>query len=88
MLRVLPEHIKNKFVCGKEPQNDKGLITTYHSSKGLEAKYCILYKVEKFESEKNTRILLYVGMTRASVRLVINYQYNQNFASEITNLLI
>lgn len=51
-------------------------------------KYCILYKVEKFESDKNTRTLVYVGMTRASERLIVNYEYNRNFASEITDLLV
>ena len=88
MLGILPNKIKNNFVSGKEPEKGKGLITTYHSSKGLEAKYCLLYKVEKFESDKNTRTLVYVGMTRASERLIVNYEYNRNFASEITNLLV
>ena len=44
MLRIMPEHLKRDFVEGKEPQPHKGLITTYHSSKGLESKACILYK--------------------------------------------
>ncbi|MGS0676420.1 UvrD-helicase domain-containing protein [Shewanella sp. 125m-1] len=87
MLRTLPNNIASKFDSGKEPQKCKGLITTYHSSKGLEAKYCILYKVDKFEVQRNNRTLIYVGMTRASEKLIVNYDRDNNFASEILELL-
>jgi hypothetical protein len=87
MFGIFPDNIKCHFESGKEPLKGKGLVTTYHSSKGLEAKYCILYKVDKFEVEKNNRTLMYVGMTRASEKLIINYDRNNKFASEIIDLL-
>jgi hypothetical protein len=43
-------------------------ITTYHSSKGLECKVCILLNVDNLCDKK----LLYVGMTRASKKLCIH----------------
>lgn len=86
MLMLLPDKLKPHFVSGKEPEKKKGLITTYHSSKGLESAYCLLYQVESFEKERNKRILLYVGMTRASKKLVINYQRETNFVEEILRL--
>ncbi len=87
MLNVLPNIISDKFNSGKEPSNGKGLITTYHSSKGLEAKYCILYKVDELEIDRKNRTLIYVGMTRASEKLIVNYERDDNFATEILNLL-
>lgn len=87
MLKKLSKNIAAKFDSGKEPKEGKGLITTYHSSKGLESKYCILYKVNKFEVQRTSRTLVYVGMTRASEKLIINYDRDKNFASEILNLL-
>lgn len=87
MLKALPNNIASQFDSGKEPKEGRGLITTYHSSKGLESKYCILYKVDKFEVEKTNRTLMYVGMTRASEKLIVNYDRDKNFASEILSLL-
>lgn len=87
MLNTLPSNIASKFDCGKEPKESRGLFTTYHSSKGLEAKYCILYKVDKFEVQRTNRTLMYVGMTRASEKLIVNYVRDKNFASEILRLL-
>lgn len=87
ILKMLPSHISDMFVSGKEPISGKGLITTYHSSKGLEAKYCILFKVDEFEVDKRNRCLMYVGMTRASEKLVVHYEYDKGFASEVKNLL-
>lgn len=87
MLNAMPTILQQHFVSGKEMEKQKGLITTYHSSKGLESKYCVLYQVEKFEPEKEKRILLYVGMTRASQKLAIHYQRDKNFATEILQLM-
>lgn len=87
MLKIFPAHIVSKFDSGKEPKKGRGLITTYHSSKGLESKYCILYKIDKLDVQRSNRILMYVGMTRASEKLILNYDRNQNFASEILNLV-
>lgn len=87
ILKMLPSHINSMFVSGKDPIKGKGLITTYHSSKGLEAKYCILFKIDEFEMNKKNRCLLYVGMTRASKKLIVHYAYDKGFAEEITNML-
>ena len=88
ILNSLPLNLQSQFITGKIPTIHQGLITTYHSSKGLEAKYCILTKVEKFEINKKNRILMYVGMTRASEKLIIHFENNKNFAQEITEILI
>ena len=55
------------------------ILTTYHSSKGLEAKVVFLVAIDKifvsdFEAEQLKRKIIYVGMTRASERL---YIYNE-----------
>ena len=83
----LPLELKSKFITGKDPVDHKGLITTYHSSKGLEAKYCILTKIEKFDANKKNRTLMYVGMTRASERLTIHYETTGDFVEEISSML-
>jgi len=62
-----PEIKRVSKVC-KDVVDGKMIITTYHSSKGLENKICILLNTEKISSKK----LLYVGMTRASERLYIH----------------
>lgn len=70
------------------------LTSTYYSSKGLEAKAVILVDVDKFTNQldKNKdvmdRRLLYVGMTRASEKLVIHASnFNRDsFANIIRDL--
>lgn len=86
MPKMMPKNISSYFSSGKEQIKGKGLITTYHSSKGLEAKYCILFKVDAFEVNKKNRTLVYVGMTRASEKLIIHYKNNDNFAVELTKM--
>jgi superfamily I DNA and RNA helicase len=55
-------------IASKEIEPNKMTVTTYHSSKGLECKVCILLNVGNLNDKK----LLYVGMTRASEKLCIH----------------
>lgn len=55
-------------IASKEIEPNKMTVTTYHSSKGLECKVCILLNVDSLNDKK----LLYVGMTRASEKLCIH----------------
>ena len=52
----------------KKYDEKKLLITTYHSSKGLENKVCILLNVDRLDNKR----LVYVGLTRASEKLFIH----------------
>ncbi len=83
LIYALPNAISNHFIAGKEPTKSKGLVTTYHSSKGLEAKYCILFKLDDFDVNKQNRVLAYVGMTRASEKLIIHFRARRNFIEEL-----
>lgn len=65
---VLPSDIQSKCKVTKDIIDNKLIITTYHSSKGLENKICILLNIEKVDDRKR----IYVGMTRASQRLYIH----------------
>ncbi|MGB3907930.1 MAG: UvrD-helicase domain-containing protein [Methanomethylovorans sp.] len=64
----LDESLKRVSVVSKEIDNNKLIITTYHSSKGLENKVCILLNVDQLDNRK----LIYVGLTRASEKLYIH----------------
>lgn len=95
---VLPSNIRynTRFVKEARDSDMKNclLTSTYHSSKGLEAKVVILVDVDNFTNQldKNKEImdrkLLYVGMTRASERLVIHASnfYRDTFAKKIKSL--
>lgn len=65
---LLPPEIQGKTFKGKDAQNDKMLITTYHSSKGLESKFAILLDIDEIDDTK----LAYVALTRAQVKLIIH----------------
>lgn len=72
---------------------DNIIITTYHSSKGLEASVVFMVEVDKVyvgesESEQLKRKLIYVGMTRASERLYIYSKVNDNgkYLTELKSL--
>lgn len=77
----------------KRELKTKLLTSTYHSSKGLEAKVVILVDVDRFISrqDKNREImdrkLVYVGMTRASEKLFIHSSSfdENNFGTDIKN---
>lgn len=64
----LDVQLKSISIASKEVEPNKMTITTYHSSKGLECKVCLLLNVDNLSDKK----LLYVGMTRASERLCIH----------------
>lgn len=66
--RRLEEGVKLLSFSGKKIKINKMDITTYHSSKGLECKVCILLNVDSVIDKK----VLYVGMTRASEKLCIH----------------
>ncbi len=80
---------RNLFECGQVPRPNKGLVTTYHSAKGLESKICICTAIDVFnESSELDRRLMYVGMTRASKRLVLHsFEQQGGFCSDIDGLL-
>ncbi|MDP4164931.1 MAG: ATP-binding domain-containing protein [Bacillota bacterium] len=64
----MDDQLKLISIASKEIEPDKMTITTYHSSKGLECKVCLLLNVDSLNDKK----LLYVGMTRASEKLCIH----------------
>ena len=64
----LDVQLKSISVASKEVEPNKMTVTTYHSSKGLECKVCILLNVDNLNDKK----LVYVGMTRASEKLCIH----------------
>ncbi|WP_270505523.1 UvrD-helicase domain-containing protein [Paraclostridium sordellii] len=95
---ILPNNIRYNTRFVKEAKNNDMktclLTSTYYSSKGLEAKAVILVDVDKFTNQLDTnkevmdRKLLYVGMTRASERLVIHASNlnKESFANTIRDL--
>lgn len=82
ILNSVPSDMRSNMRKVKEQENqvipNKILMSTYHSSKGLEAKVVILVEVDHYkkESDRTTDILqrklIYVGMTRASEKLIIH----------------
>ena len=64
----LPISLQNKVVVGKEIIEGQITITTYHSSKGLEARVVILLDMDSTSDIK----LKYVAITRASEKLIIH----------------
>lgn len=72
----LAGELKEKCKVTKDAVDGKTVITTYHSSKGLEAKICILVNASHFPlsflAELESRKLFYVAMTRASEGLYIH----------------
>ncbi|WP_257148316.1 ATP-binding domain-containing protein [Bacillus cereus] len=76
--KKLNREIRQKVKVTKNITEGHLIITTYHSSKGLEAPIVFLVDVDKFERmelEQNDiklRKLLYVGMTRSSEHLYIH----------------
>lgn len=78
MFDCLDYDLRNKSEVKKNITGEKLVITTYHSSKGLEAPITILMDVQDFcaqgiiQNDMIKRKLLYVGMTRASEQLYIH----------------
>ena len=95
---MLPSNIRanTRFIkeADKEDMDTCLLTSTYYSSKGLEGKIVILVDVDFFyggldkSKEIMDRKLLYVGMTRASEKLIIHAKnFNKNsFAKDIKNI--
>ena len=95
---MLPSNIRynTRFIkeADKEDMDSCLLTSTYYSSKGLEGKVVILMDVDYFypnldkKKEIMDRKLVYVGMTRASEKLIIHSKnFNKNsFAKEIKNI--
>jgi hypothetical protein len=65
---ALPQQIQSNSKVTKEIIEKTLIITTYHSSKGLESRICIMANADAITDLK----LLYVAMTRASQRLYIH----------------
>jgi superfamily I DNA/RNA helicase len=91
LLDTLSPNLRNKALVTKDIIDNSMIITTYHSSKGLEAPVCILADVDKFSDRQvksediKEKKLLYVGMTRASQKLYVHAQnYNiESFARKL-----
>jgi superfamily I DNA/RNA helicase len=80
--RKLDYKLKLISTASRETEPNKMTITTYHSSKGLECKVCVLLNVDNLSDKK----LLYVGMTRASERLCI-HSFSRNGGKIFKELL-
>jgi len=80
----LPLEIRKNVLFQKVILDDtKTTITTYHSSKGLEAKVVIILNINKIIDKK----LAYVAMTRASEKLIIHaFNFNEGLASELKKI--
>ncbi|HSD06248.1 ATP-binding domain-containing protein [Flavobacterium sp.] len=65
---ILSPQIQSNAKVTKEIIENTLIITTYHSSKGLESRICIMANADGITDLK----LLYVAMTRASQRLYIH----------------
>jgi hypothetical protein len=78
----LDESIKKVSKVSKNIDENKLVITTYHSSKGLENKVCILLNIDRIENQR----LIYVGLTRASEQLYI-HSYKKDGGKVFNQLL-
>lgn len=92
------EHIRYEMQCMKDLDSnnikDNIVVTTYHSSKGLEAKVVFLTTIDSIYNGNDIenqmkRKTVYVGMTRASEKLYIHSRLNKNgeLSREIRSLL-
>lgn len=88
--RMFRPEIKDFMTTEKGYIPNKGNVTTYHSSKGLEGKICICTDIDQFDdSEEQQYRLMYVGMTRASSRLVLHAcDSSKGFAHKIEQLML
>jgi hypothetical protein len=83
LYRNLDESIKKVSKVSKNIDENKLVITTYHSSKGLENKVCILINIDRIENQR----LNYVGLTRASEQLYI-HSYKKDGGEVFNQLLL
>ena len=76
---LLPQEIQKNTISTKEINQNKMIFSTYHSSKGIEAKVALVVDIDKIKDRK----LLYVASTRASHKLFIHSQnFNHSFISQ------
>lgn len=62
-------------------------MLSYHNAKGFESKYCIMCDIDQFSDTIISRKILYVGMTRASNKLILCSRKNDGFFKEISGYL-
>lgn len=90
--RLLPTELRDHSIVTKDIVPDKMNITTYHSSKGLESKVCVMLNVDHFSDKRNIikqMLLLYVGITRASKDLYIHaYSFKECELAKIIKKLV
>ena len=65
---TLPLNIQKSVCSALEVDENKMIFTTFHSSKGIEAKVTIAIDIDKIDDRK----LLYVASTRASHKLILH----------------
>jgi len=68
--KQMPYEMQKNISSSKDLVLNKSIFTTYHSSKGIEAKVAIVVDFEKIEDRK----LIYVATTRASHKLFLHTQ--------------
>ena len=83
---LLPFEIQKNIISTKDINENKMIFSTYHSSKGIEAKVTLVVDIDKIKERK----LIYVALTRASHKVVL---HSQNFdrssiSQEIYNIMI
>lgn len=66
--KEMPYEMQKNISSSKDLVLNKSIFTTYHSSKGIEAKVAIVVDFEKIEDRK----LIYVASTRASHKLFLH----------------
>ncbi|CAA6799515.1 MAG: Unknown protein, partial [uncultured Sulfurovum sp.] len=66
--KEMPHEVQKNISSSKDLVLNKSIFTTYHSSKGIEAKVAIVVDFEKIEDRK----LIYVAATRASHKLFLH----------------
>ncbi|MGL4847844.1 MAG: UvrD-helicase domain-containing protein [Clostridium sp.] len=78
-----------RYISDVEDNEDKIILTTYQSSKGLEAKVVLLTGIDEWsgKGDRMGRKLIYVGITRASERLYIIKDKVGEYMREIENIL-
>lgn len=81
---LLADNIKKKAYS---PASEKITLLTMHSSKGLEFQNVILIGIDKIKHEhislEDEARLLYVGMTRAMIRLIITFSEKNVFTQKL-----
>jgi len=82
----LPSTLQKNILSNKDASMDKSLFTTYHSSKGIEAKIAIVVDIQQITQRK----LFYVTATRSSIQLILHIAPHTNkgtFVKEVYDLL-